>query len=76
MVLKKERWYYINGINPATARKIVEYVFKIDYVSLKENRTERTYDVFLRETANKEEIKKFKEFFGDSWKFYMFTKQK
>lgn len=71
---------YVNGVSPATARKIAQYAFRNFYFKLVENVTEHTYDIFLKDAingneVNKDKIKDFRNFWGAQWKIYIFKQE-
>jgi hypothetical protein len=64
---------YINGVSPATARKIACFVFKGFYVNLIENKKEHTFDVFLKKGIDLNKVKAFREYWGQNWKILIVT---
>lgn len=60
----------VNGVTPAVARKIATYVFGKKFIRMVENSTEHTFDFFLEYTVTDEEIKRFKNFWGNSFVVY------
>lgn len=66
---------YINGVSPATARKIACYVFGGFYVNLIENKREHTFDVFLRKGVDLVLVKKFRNYWGQNWKVLIISEE-
>lgn len=69
---KDKKIWYIDGINPSTARKIANCFFGGFYFSLKVNEKEYTYDVFLKDGIAKDKIDNFKRCWGGNWKIYIY----
>lgn len=60
----------VNGVTPATARKIAQFFFGESFVKMTENDRENTFDFFIDEIVIDSEIAKFKKFWGANFKVY------
>lgn len=64
-------WTYIRSMPIWNARKVGQYAFGDDYIDMKKNVPEHTFDLYLREGVDEETVAYYKDFWGGGYKVYI-----